>query len=294
MEHNGSEQPLVRGRGHHSHACEVVEGDCRARPAQRYGCVGCVGLWSEDNPDGYAGAHNYEGMMLIFDEASGIPDAIWSVGKGFFTEPTDNRFWFAFSQGRRNSGMFHGIFHGPQQVYWDGDSIDARDVEGTDNAVYGRRRRFSDEARVEVYGMFPNNDDISFISPERVRKAIERGIKEDKTAPISIGVDPAGIGKDGFLVVVRQGMVLLDIRRYSIEDTERGTMLGVDYAIDAIEEFNPDITVIDETGLGIVIKHRLTELGYKVKGVNFAWKSKDPARYANKRAEMWDSGEAVA
>jgi hypothetical protein len=258
------------------------------------GAWGAFGkLWSEDNPDGYAGAHNHEGMMVIFDEASGIPEAIWSVAKGFFTEPTPNRFWLAFSQGRRNSGTFYSVFHGLQRESWDTDSIDARDVEGTDNAVYegiiNEYGEDSDEARVEVYGRFPSNDDISFISPERVRKAIDRGTKDDKTAPIIIGIDPAGIGKDGFLVVVRQGMVILAIRRYSIEDTERGTMLGVDYVIDAIEEFSPDLVVIDETGLGIVFKHRLTELGYKVKGVNFAWKSKDPARYANKRAEMWDS-----
>jgi hypothetical protein len=27
-------------------------------------------LWSEENPDSYAGVHNHDGMMLIFDEAS--------------------------------------------------------------------------------------------------------------------------------------------------------------------------------------------------------------------------------
>ena len=43
-------------------------------------------LWSEENPDAYAGTHNLDVMMLIFDEASGIADAIWPVGSGFFTE----------------------------------------------------------------------------------------------------------------------------------------------------------------------------------------------------------------
>jgi 16S rRNA C967 or C1407 C5-methylase (RsmB/RsmF family) len=40
-------------------------------------------LWSEENPDAYAGVHNFDGVMLIFDEASGIPDSIWSVSDGF-------------------------------------------------------------------------------------------------------------------------------------------------------------------------------------------------------------------
>jgi hypothetical protein len=29
-------------------------------------------LWSEENPDSYAGVHNHDGVMVIFDEASGI------------------------------------------------------------------------------------------------------------------------------------------------------------------------------------------------------------------------------
>lgn len=34
---------------------------------------------------------------------------------------------------------------------------------------------------------------------------------------------------------------------------------------------------------------RLTEQRYKVRGVNFGWKAKNPAAYLNKRAEMWGS-----
>lgn len=268
---------------------ELVERDLK-KGTEYWGIDGK--LWSSDNPDAYAGPHSQDGMMVIFDEGSGIDDSIWPVANGYFSDNTFDRYWFAFSQMRRNSEYFYDIFHSKRD-FWESDQIDARDVEGTDPAIYAEiiaeHGEESDEARVEVYGLAPKNDDISFISPYRVEKAVARGMKEDKTAPISIGVDPSGIGKDGFLIVVRQGMVILAIRRYQIEDTDRGTMLGVDYVIDAIEEFNPDITVIDETGLGIVIKHRLTELGYKVKGVNFAWKSKDPLRYANKRAEMWDS-----
>jgi len=44
--------------------------------------------------------------MLVFDESSGIPDSIWSVAAGFFTEDTPNRFWLAFSNPRRTAGIF--------------------------------------------------------------------------------------------------------------------------------------------------------------------------------------------
>jgi len=39
--------------------------------------------------------------------------------------------------------------------------------------------------------------------------------------------------------------------------------------------------------LGYGILDRLTEQRYKVRGVNFGWKAKNPIMWGNKRAEMW-------
>jgi len=73
---------------------ELVEKDLK-KGTRYWGIEGR--LWSAENPDAYAGVHNFDGVMVIFDEASGIDDAIWSVATGFFTENTPNRFWLAFS-----------------------------------------------------------------------------------------------------------------------------------------------------------------------------------------------------
>ena len=75
-------------------------------------------LWSEENPDAYAGLHNHDGVMLIFDEASGIPDSIWSVSDGFFTENTPHRFHIAFSNPRRNTGYFYEAVDGSKRDFW--------------------------------------------------------------------------------------------------------------------------------------------------------------------------------
>ena len=64
-------------------------------------------------------------------------------------------------------------------------------------------------------------------------------------------------------------------------------MTIVGRVIDAIEEFKPVLSVIDEGGLGYGILDRLTEQRYKVRGVNFGWKAKNPVMWGNKRAEMW-------
>jgi len=243
-------------------------------------------LWSEENPDSYAGVHNHDGMMVIFDEASGIPDGIWSVAAGFFTEKILDRYWFAFSNPRRNTGYFFETFHGKRD-FWDGEIIDARTVEGTDKAVYDQiiaeYGEDSIQARVEVYGEFPAAGEDQFISPVVVEDAFKRPLHKDMTAPFVIGVDPARGGMDSTVILVRQGRDIVSIKRLKGEDT----MSVVGHVIDAIEEFKPALTVIDEGGLGYGILDRLTEQRYKVRGVNFAWKAKNPIMWGNKRAEMW-------
>jgi hypothetical protein len=243
-------------------------------------------LWSEENPDAYAGVHNHDGMMLIFDEASGIADAIWAVGAGFFTENILDRYWFAFSNPRRNSGYFFETFNSKRD-FWRTKQIDARTVEGTDKQVYeqiiAEYGEDSIQARVEVYGDFPSAGEDQFISLMIVEDAFKRPKYKDETAPIVIGVDPARGGLDSTVIVVRRGRDIVAIKRYKGEDT----MSIVGRVIDAIDEYKPTLTVIDEGGLGYGILDRLTEQRYKVRGVNFGWKAKNPVMWGNKRAEMW-------
>jgi hypothetical protein len=244
-------------------------------------------LWSEENPDSYAGVHNHDGMMVIFDEASGIPDAIWAVAAGFFTENILDRYWLAFSNPRRNQGYFFEAVEGSKRDFWNGRKIDARTVEDTDKNVYeqiiAEYGEDSLQARVEVYGEFPSSGDDQFISPRLVEEAQARPRWKDEMAPIVIGIDPARSGLDSTVIVVRQGRDLIALKRYQGDDT----MTTVGHVIDAIEEYNPALTVIDEGGLGYGILDRLNEQRYKVRGVNFGWKAKNSIMWGNKRAEMW-------
>jgi len=243
-------------------------------------------LWSEENPDAYAGVHNWDGVMLIFDEASGIPDSIWSVSDGFFTENTPHRFHVAFSNPRRNTGYFYETFNS-KRSFWRTSNIDARDVEGTDKNLY---QRIIDEygadsyqANVEVYGQFPSEGDDQFIPVNLVDDAMKRPKHKDETAPITIGVDPARFGSDATVIAVRQGRDLIDIKRLRGADT----MEVVGHVIEAIEEYKPALTVVDEGGLGAGVVDRLKEQRYKVRGVNFGNKAQKQLMYGNKRAEMW-------
>ena len=243
-------------------------------------------LWSAENPDAYAGVHNYDGVMVIFDEASGIDDAIWAVTSGFFTENTPHRFWMAFSNPRRNTGYFFECFHS-KRAFWTTKIVDARTVEGTDKQVYQQiideYGADSTQAAVEVYGDFPNEGDDQFISSLIVDDAMKRVPIKDDTAPIIVGVDPARFGSDSTVIVVRQGREIVEIKRFRGDDT----MTVVGHVIETIEEYKPAMVVIDEGGVGGGVVDRLKEQRYKIRGVNFGNKAKNPLMYGNKRAEMW-------
>jgi hypothetical protein len=262
---------------------ELVERDLR-KGTRYWGVEGR--LWSAENPDAYAGVHNFDGVMVIFDEASGIDDSIWAVTAGFFTENTPNRFWLAFSNPRRNTGYFYECFNSKRD-FWRTQVVDARTVEGTDKAVYqniiDEYGPDSSQAHVEVYGQFPNAGDDQFISSLLVDDAMARAKYKDETAPIIVGVDPARFGADATVIAIRQGRDIVAIKRYRGDDT----MTVVGHVIDAIEEYKPALVVIDEGGLGAGIVDRLKEQRYKIKGINFGSKSKNPIMYGNKRAEIW-------
>jgi hypothetical protein len=134
-----------------------------------------------------------------------------------------------------------------------------------------------------VYGQFPSDGDDQFVAPALVDEAMRRKKWKDSDAPIVVGVDPARGGNDSTVIAVRQGRDLLALHRYRGEDT----MTVVGHVIEAIERYHPTLTVIDEGGLGYGILDRLVEQRYKVRGVNFGWKSLKPVMWGNKRAEMW-------
>ena len=262
---------------------ELVERDLK-KGTRYWGVEGR--LWSAENPDAYAGVHNFDGVMVIFDEASGIDDAIWAVTSGFFTENTPNRFWCCFSNPRRNSGYFYECFNSKRD-FWATKVVDARTVEGTDKATYQQiideYGPDSSQAYVEVYGQFPDAGDDQFIGLQVVEDAMAREKYKDSSAPIIVGVDPARFGADNTVIAVRQGRDIVTLKRYKGDDT----MTVVGHVIEAIEQYKPALVVIDEGGLGAGIVDRLKEQRYKVKGVNFGNRSKNPIMYGNLRAQMW-------
>ena len=246
-------------------------------------------LWDPDNPASFAGIHSDIGVMLIFDEASGIPTSIWTESEGFFTEKTVYRFWFAFSNPRRNSGAFYDCFN-EHREFWRTRNINAMEIETqySDKALYdGIIRKYgetSDEAKVHVYGEFPNQSDHQFIPRGLVTEARYRALERyDDTPALVMGCDPARYGSDATVIRFRRGR---DARVIPpIELFGKDNMFVANKCAELIDEYDPDGVFID-AGAGAGVIDRLKEMGYKVFEVGFGTASTDP-QYWDHRTELW-------
>ena len=247
-------------------------------------------LWSEENPDAFAGIHSSYGVCLIMDEASGIPSPIYSVSEGFFSEPTRDRYWFTFSNPRRNTGPFYDSFNS-KQSFWKNEQIDSRTVEGTDQKLFQTMiEQYGEDstvARVEVMGEFPSADDDTVIPMGLVKAAIERDVSLTANAPIIWGLDVARFGGDNSALCIRQGNHVMSIKSFKSMDLMQlcGVIKNQYDECTAIEK--PQEILIDVIGLGAGVVDRLAEQNLPVRGVNVAEAPASKKNYLNLRAELW-------
>jgi hypothetical protein len=240
--------------------------------------------WSEKNPEAFAGQHS-EHVLIIYDEASAIPDTIWEVSEGAMTTPGAMR--FAFGNPTRNTGRFRECF-GKFKHRWLLWQIDSRSCRMTDKRKldewiedYGED---SDFVKVRVRGEFPSASSMQFISNDIVEMARERETRSYPHEPLIIGVDVARFGDDQSVICFRRGRDARTIpwKKYRGLDT----MQLAARVTEAVADFQPTAVFVDGGGVGGGVVDRLRSLHTSVIEVNFGSKAADP-RYNNKRAEMW-------
>tara|TARA_R110000751_G_C13760166_1_gene479177 strand:+ start:50 stop:1582 length:1533 start_codon:yes stop_codon:yes gene_type:complete len=245
-------------------------------------------LWSEENPNAFAGPHSQMGMAVLFDEASGIPGDIWPVAQGYFTDKTTHRIWIAISNPRNPSGEFFECFHGNRDQ-WNHATIDGRDVNENDHGVYDSIIRQygpdSDQARVEVYGQFPRQGDDNFIARGEVEDAVERELIPDNGAPLLMGVDPARMGRDKAVIRFRQGRDARSIQPQVFAKCTTEQM--AEHCSTAIEKYKPDHVFIEADGIGGPVCELLSNAGYRIIEVQAGGAAQDKTVFYLHRTELW-------
>jgi len=257
--------------------------------------------WSEENPQASAGAHNaLKRLIIIYDEAVGIPDTIWSTQEGAFTDADTEIIMIAFSQCARSSGMFFEATHGTQRLRWRSEVIDSRTVEGVNVeeinesiALYGAD---SDHVRVRWLGLFPLAGEGKFIDLQLVQGAQRRPVVVFPDEPLIAGVDLSWGGSDDTVIRFRRGLDGRSIPAIKIrgEFTRNPAVVRERLADILRTKYDGQpvtMMFLDNSGVGGsagAILAGLLALNFKnVIGINFGDQALRDQFYALRRDEMW-------
>lgn len=247
--------------------------------------------WSIEKTEAFAGLHN-EGkiIVLIFDESSAIPDKIWEVAEGALTDEKTVVVWLAYGNPTKNTGRFRECF-GKFAHRWNHRQIDSRTVEGTNKeqiekwiADYGED---SDFCRVRIRGEFPRAGSSQFIASDTVAAARKARVEVPAVLPKIGACDVARFGDDQSVIGDRQGRRARIYHRYRGLDTVQLAERCIEY----IDLERPEAFVVDGDGIGAGVFDYLKHRGYDRKTLlvehHGGATPKDPAKYFNKRAEVW-------
>jgi hypothetical protein len=252
--------------------------------------------WSERNQEAFSGLHN-QGLrvVVIFDEASMIPQPIWNATSGMLNDSGTQTLWLVFGNPIRVSGPFREVHAGGRlSAFWHSIRVDSRSVSLTDQASLEEKVSFygasSNYVKSHILGEFPTQDAEGLIPGDWVAEAATRETFQHPADAIVLGVDVAsGHGADVSCIVVRQG---LDARTHGIRRYPTLNPLELAFKVAAVaSEVGADATFIDANGLGEATVAQCRALGMVVHGVYFQGRPDNPSaiagRAANKRAECW-------
>jgi hypothetical protein len=251
--------------------------------------------WNERAPEAFAGLHNKgKRILVIFDEASAIPDIIWETVEGALTDERTEIIWAAFGNPTRNTGRFRECF-GRLGHRWHHQQVDSRTVRGTNDnqtakwiADYGED---SDFVRVRVRGLFPRAGSMQLIPSDIVEAATRREPTATLYDPLIMGVDVARFGDDESCIRFRRGRDARTIKPKYYRGIDTMTLAAL--VVHEARENHADAVFIDETGVGGGVIDRCRQLGLQVIGINNGGKSDVPVDgelVANKGAECWARG----
>lgn len=250
--------------------------------------------WNEKNPEAVAGLHNQtKRIVIVYDEASQIPEIIWETQAGALTDANTEILWLTRGNPTRNTGSFRECF-GRNRHRWYTRQIDSRTVSFTNKAQlqqwvddYGED---SDFVRVRVRGVFPRAGSMQFISGDIVDAAMSREPVCHVFEPLIMGVDVARYGDDQSVIAFRRGRDACSIpwKKYRGIDT---MTLAAEIARLA-DQYGVDAIFVDGVGIGAGVVDRLRQMQRRVFDVQSGGKPTglffdEPIKVKNKRAEMW-------
>jgi hypothetical protein len=245
-----------------------------------------------EQPEALQGIHS-EHVMLIADEASGVPEQVFEAAAGSMSG--HNAVTILFGNPVRSSGFFFDTHNRLKDDWWTRkvSCLDSKRV--SDDFVNDMKLRYGEESnayRIRVLGEFPRSDDDTIIPMDLLESAKHRDVVAYENAPILWGLDVARFGSDSSVLCKRQSNVLISLDKWRNLDLMQLTGAVVAQYESCGHKDRPQEILVDSIGLGAGVVDRLRELGLPARGVNVSESPAMGQTYINLRAELWGKTKA--
>lgn len=245
-----------------------------------------------ETPEALAGKHS-PNLLLIADEASGIPEQVYEAAVGSMAAP--NACMILAGNPVRSTGYFWKTHNKPGMMEgWKRFHISSlghpripldfiKQVEDT----YGRD---TNAFRVRVLGDFPTGDDDTIIPYELAAAALARDVEPYAVKPVW-GVDVGRFGNDSSALARRKGNALAQkVEARKGLDTMQVVGWVKSEWDSTLPSDRPNEILVDSIGLGAGVCDRLAELGLPARGINVSETASMSDAFVNLRAELWFKG----
>jgi len=240
----------------------------------------------EEQAETLAGLHG-DHLLIIADEASGIPDPVFIPLEGALTN-VDNKV-LLLGNPTKNTGYFYDThYHVEIKKDWTKLQWDSRKSSNVDPSYpeYMARKYGVDSNiyRIRVMGLPPLADEDTLIPLYAAEQCIGLDFVVAEDEPLYLGVDVARYGSDDSIILPRRGNKVSPWERFNGLNTI--TLGG--FINQAYQEQNADGCAIDVIGVGAGVADWLQKHGMRnLYMVNVANSSSNIEKYDRLRDELW-------
>lgn len=241
---------------------------------------------ADEQAETLAGLHE-DFLLIIADEASGIPDPVFRPLESTLTRvcnlclltfnPTRSR-GFAFDTHNRDSDNW-------VKVHWSAEESDNVTKESIERfaAKYGKDSNFY---KIRVLGIPPTDSDQTTIPWDWIQNAVERELEAMEDTPTICSLD-VGAGGDDSALLNRTGPIVdpLQVASFSYSN------MLVDWATPLIIKAEPKLLLVDNIGVGWgvegALREKLRKHDIDVQAVDVSQAAFRSDKFPRLRDELW-------
>lgn len=232
------------------------------------------------------GGQHEDNMMIILDEAAGIPNAMAESLENTMTKP--NNFAILIWNPNTTSGFAYDTWYDPAQedhwlrFHWDAEDSD-NVSDGFIEMMEKKYGRDSDNFRVYVKGEPPRGGGSYLINLEWVEDAVRRECFVHPKEYTVMGVDPSAGGSDPTICCIRRGPKIIAFERIhlSLPEDIASSIIKIGYKYKVKKVF------IDNNGPGEYLPVLLNPHFEEVHGLKSSERARNSERFMRRRDEFW-------